>query len=129
MTSKTFAGMQSEALPYRGTFGEPRPARLADLPLPPGPMPSHHRGRPLKAWRYIGVYGPEVMLCLAQVRIGRARQTFWAVWDRAGRSLYERSVLGRGSLRLDTGRAELRERGVGVELRLEEVAGVEVVCQ
>lgn len=119
--------MSFEGLPYRGPFGQPRPTTLADLPLPPGPMPSHHRARPLKAWRYIGVYGPEVMLCLAQVRIGRARQAFWAVWDRADRRLYQRTELGRGSVRLRLGSAELRDAEVRLALTLDESAGVEAV--
>jgi hypothetical protein len=45
-------------------------------------MPARDGLRPLKAWRYVGVYGPEVMLCAAVARIGPARQSFWAVWDR-----------------------------------------------
>jgi hypothetical protein len=117
-----------DALPYRGTFGQRRPQDLAKLPLPPAPMPSHQRGRPLKAWRYIGFYGPELMLCLGQVRIGRARQSFWAVWDRVNRRMYERTVLGSGGLRLGPGWAELSERELRLDLRLEETAGVEVVC-
>jgi hypothetical protein len=91
-------------------------------------MPSHHRGRPLKAWRYIGVYGPEVMLCLAQFRIGRARQAFWAVWDRAGERFYQRTALGRGGVRLEPGRAQLLERGVTLGVVFDEQPGVEAVC-
>ena len=73
------------SLPFRGPFGAERPSPLHALPLPPAPMPSHHRSRPLKAWRYVGVFGPELMACAALVRVGRARQCFWAVWDRRER--------------------------------------------
>jgi hypothetical protein len=112
---------------YRGIFGRSRPAELAALPLPPGPMPSHHRLRPLKAWRYVGVYGQEVMLCAAVVRIGRARQSFWAVWDRRDRRLRERTLLGQGRVRLTPGRVVVNDRGVQLELTLEEEAGIEAV--
>ena len=118
-----------DALHYRGIFGQPRPAALAQLPLPPQPMPSHHRGRPLKAWRYVGIYGPELMLCLAQVRIGRASQTFWAVWDRPGQRLHQRSSLGSGGMQLQAGRAELRHDLIRLDVRLSEQAGVETVCR
>jgi hypothetical protein len=89
--------------PYRGDFGATHPGALANLPLPPAPMPSHDRLRPLRAWRYVGVYGPEVMLCAGAVRVGRARQAFWAVWDRERRRLHERTTLGGGRVRLDRG--------------------------
>jgi hypothetical protein len=90
-------------------------------------MPARHGMRPLKAWRYIGVYGPELMMCMAAVRVGPARQAFWAVWDRGERRLYERSVRGRGPLWLRAGGASLREGGLQVELSLEEQAGIETV--
>ena len=37
------------------------------------------RGRPLKRWRWVGVFSEELMVCAAQVRIGPARQSFWAL--------------------------------------------------
>ncbi len=114
--------------PYRGVFGQNRPAELGALALPPDTMPSHHAGRPLKAWRYVGVYGPEFMFCLAQVRIGPARQAFWALWDRAGHRLYERTAIGRGGIDLRTGRAALRHRRIRVEVVLDEQPGIETVC-
>ena len=114
--------------PYRGVFGQPRPADLVRVPLPPHPMPSHHQGRPLKAWRYIGVYGPEVMLCLGQARIGRARQSFWAVWDRLDRRLYERTTMGVGGVHFARGAAALTAPEVRLDLRLEEGSDIEVVC-
>jgi hypothetical protein len=68
------------------------------------------------------------MLCLAQVRIGRGRQSFWAVWDRHRGTLYERTQIGSGGVRLWPGGASLVDRSVRVELDLAEVAGVETVC-
>ena len=91
-------------------------------------MPSHIGPRPLKAWRYVGAFGPELMLCIAQVRIGRTRQSFWAVWDRRATRLHERTVLGRGGVRLERGQARVRDRGVEIDLRFDEAAGVETVC-
>jgi Protein of unknown function (DUF2804) len=121
-------GVVPPSLPWRGTFGEPRPSSLAGLPLPPGAMPSHFGTRPLKAWRYVGVYGPELMLCVAQVRIGVARQSFWAVWDRERRCLYQRTRIGGGGVRLRPGGASVVERSVRLELELSETAGIESVC-
>ena len=114
---------QSSITPYRGRFGERRPRRLDGVALPPGPMPCRQGLRPLKAWRYVGIYGPELMLCAGQVRIARARQSFWAVWDRS--RLSELTRLGGGAVELATGR--LRIPGIA-DLRLEEVAGVETIC-
>ena len=91
-------------------------------------MPSHDAGRPLKAWRYVGVFGPDLMLCLGAVRIGRTRQAFWAVWDRRRRRLHERTVLGRGRVRLTNGAARLLDPDVQIDLALDETAGVEAVC-
>jgi hypothetical protein len=91
-------------------------------------MPPRQGLRPLKSWRYVGVFGPELMLCLATVRIGPARQGFWAVWDRCRHRLLQRTVLGRGMIRLDLGRARLRDRRLSLDLVLEETAGVESVC-
>ena len=118
-----------DGLPYRGAFGAPRPPALDVLALPPGPMPSHQALRPLKAWRYVGIYGPEVMVCVGAVRIGPLRQSFWAVWDRARGRLHERTRPGRGRLRLATGAVQLDERTVQLDLRLEERAGIETVCR
>src|SRR5437588_2351285 len=106
-------------LPYRGPFGEQRPASLEALALPPKPMPARDGLRPLKAWRYVGVYGPEVMLCVASARIGPARQSFWAVWDRRARRLRDRTVIGRGTVRLAYGHALVADENVSIDLALE----------
>lgn len=91
-------------------------------------MPSRQGLRALKAWRYVGVYGPELMLCIGSVRVGPAHQTFWAVWDRTRGVLHERTTLGGGTVRLAYGRARVVDGGVSIDLALEETAGIESVC-
>ena len=115
-------------LPYRGRFGDPRPAALRELALPPGPMPARQGMRALKAWRYVGVFGPEIMLCVASVRIGPARQSFWAVLDRATGHLHERTRIGSPTVALTPGRARVAEPELEFELTLQETAGIETVC-
>ena len=55
-----------------------------DLPLPPGPMPLRRDGQNRKRWRYVGVFGAELMLCAARAEVGPLRQSFWVMWDRQG---------------------------------------------
>jgi hypothetical protein len=92
-----------EALPLRN-----HPTGLA---VPPARMPLLHGRRPLKRWRYLGLYGDDLMLCAATVRIAGVPQAFWAAWDR--RELRERTVFRPGvvTLRDDAARfgpADLR---------------------
>jgi Protein of unknown function (DUF2804) len=95
----------ASTLPYRGDgTGGP-----ADLPVPPGPMPAWYRGRPLKRWCYVGVFGPELMWCAGSVCVAGVPQTFWAAWDRS--SLVERT-------------RPLCTRGVDVSAGAVRVAGV-----
>ena len=115
-------------LPFRGEFGAARPTALDALPLPPAPMPARLETRPLKAWRYIGVFGPELMLCAATVRIGRARQSFWAAWDREGGRLHERTWLSKGGVQLSYGRALVSDGAARIDIVLAESDGVETVC-
>ena len=85
-------------------------------------MPSHQGLRPLKAWRYVGVFGPELMLCAASVRIGPARQCFWAIWDRRDGRLYERTRLGSTAVELGAGRVRVRDADVEIALELAETS-------
>lgn len=85
--------------------------------------------RPLKAWRYVGVFAPELMICLARVRIGPARQSFWAIWDRETQRLHEDTHIGPGgAVQLEFGRARLTDARVRLDLRLSEESGIETVC-
>jgi hypothetical protein len=91
-------------------------------------MPARLGLRALKAWRYVGIYGPELMLCIGSVRIGPARQAFWALWDRQASLLYEHTVLGRGAVRLERGRARIADGRVELDIELEEDDGIETIC-
>jgi hypothetical protein len=103
---------------------------LATLPLrdrpapgfavPPARMAPWLGRRPLKRWRYLGLYSEGLMLCAARVRIGPLPQAFWAVWD--GLALRERTVFRPGALPLADdgvlrcGPVDLRWRPDGEEM-------------
>ncbi|HWC86929.1 MAG TPA: DUF2804 family protein [Solirubrobacteraceae bacterium] len=91
-------------------------------------MPARQGLRALKAWRYVGIYGPDLMLCLGAVRVGPARQAFWALWDRQASLLYERTVRGRGTVRLEPGRARVADGRVELDIELAEIPGIEAIC-
>lgn len=85
------------ALPWRGP-GEGRP----DLPLPPARLPLR-RGRTLrKQWRYVAAFSDALMVCAARVKVGPVGQTFWAICDRPGGEMVERT-----RRRLPGGRGEV----------------------
>lgn len=63
-------------------------------------------GRPLKRWRYVGVFGDDVMACFGSVRIGPVPQTFWAVLD--GEGLRERTRFLPGAVDLRDGMVRVR---------------------
>ena len=82
------------------------------------------RGRPLKRWRYVGFYGPAVMLCAGDVRVGPLHQQFWAVAER-GRPLRERTALRSAGVAFEGSRTSVRSEGVELSLVAEESGGVE----
>jgi hypothetical protein len=86
--------------------------------------------RPLKRWRYVAVFADELMACAALVRIGPARQSFWALYDRVSGELRERTRLlpRAGEVALAPGRLRIADRGVVLDLALDEQAGVQALC-
>jgi hypothetical protein len=76
----------------------------------------------------VGIFGPELMLCAAAIRVGLVRQAFWAVWDREEQRLYERTRLGRGRLEFGHGRLQVDEPDLRLDVRLAETDGIETVC-
>lgn len=92
-------------------------------------MPLLRGGRPVKAWRYAGLFGEDVMLGAAEVRIGPVRQVFWAVWDRRGRRLRERTrFVRRGRVRVERERLVIADGDVTIDLGLSPGAGLDCVC-
>ncbi len=94
-------------------------------------MPLFRGTRPLKRWRYVGIFCEELMACAAIVRVGPARQAFWAVVSRGeDRRLLERThtLAGRRAVELTPGRLRVRDGGVALNLALAEDAGIEALC-
>lgn len=93
-------------------------------------MPLFRGSRPLKRWRYVGVFGEQFMICAASIQVGPARQTFWAVFERAGGLLLERTRLipRRGTLDLTPGRLRIHDDAVLLDLALGETDGIEARC-
>lgn len=81
-------------------------------------MPLLRDRRPLKRWRYVGIYGPELMLCAASVRIGGLPQAFWAVLDRSTGELAERTAFTPGLVAIADGHLSVRGRGAEIDLAL-----------
>jgi Protein of unknown function (DUF2804) len=98
-------------------------------------LPLLRAGRPLKRWRYVGVFCHELMACAALVRVGPAKQSFWAVHPRPGQPargerLRERTrtLLQRGAIDLARGHMRVHDDGVLLDLELEEDEGVQARC-
>jgi hypothetical protein len=111
-------------LPWRADeHARERPVDLTRLPILRG-------GRPLKRWRYVGVFGPETMLCVGLAHVGGVPQSWWSVWDRTADVLHERTVLlrPRAVVRFGAGRVTVRDGDVAIDLELDEGPGVETVC-
>lgn len=118
----------STVVPWRGPAGA-RPPAAVPLPGDGRRMPLLRGGRPLKSWRWVGCFGPAVMLCAASARIGPARISWWAVWDREQRTLAERTAHGRGGVALGGARVAVRDGPVRIDLALDERAaeGIDTV--
>ena len=93
-------------------------------------MPLFLGTRPLKRWRYVGIFCEELMACAAIVQVGPARQTFWAVLSREDGRLRERThtLARRGAVELAPGRLLVSDGGVTLDLALAEDAGIEALC-
>ncbi len=117
--------MTSASLPWRGPGGD-RP----DLPLPPGPMALRRDGRLRKRWRYVGVFGEEIMLCAARAEVGPLGQSFWVFLDRESRRHDARTILRPGSreVKLDGPRLEIDSPGLRASLRLGQCLPIETIC-
>ena len=90
-------------------------------------MPLARHGNLRKRWRYVGVYGPELMLCVARVQIGPFQQSFWALWDRGGKRRFAHTRLRPGGREvvMEGPLIQLNAGEVSADLRLGEGSSVE----
>ena len=98
--------------------------RDSGIPLPPTRMRTSRRGRPLKRWRYLGAYSPELMACVAEVAVGPMRQSFWAIAE-PGRPIVTRTTLGSGGVSIEGSRGRVEHGDVRIDLTFDEDGGVE----
>ena len=87
-------------------------------------MPLWREGRPLKRWRYLGVYTRELMLCVGDARIGPLPRRWWAVAEPNG-TLHGRSSTRRAGVRLDGAGVRVDAAGALIELELGDCQAVE----
>jgi hypothetical protein len=105
---------------------QPGHARPIDLSR----LPARRGGRALKRWRYVGAFGDRTMLCVGLAHVGGVPQAWWAVWDRERGVLHERTVFVRPRAAVAfpaRGAVRVRDRGVAIDLVVDEVPGVESV--
>jgi Protein of unknown function (DUF2804) len=93
-------------------------------------MPLRSAGQTRKRWRYVGVYGEELMLCAARAQVGPLSQTFWVLWDRgAGEQLSHTALRpGTNEVRMDGPTVEIDARGLRATLTLGQAAPIETIC-
>jgi len=84
--------------------------------------------RILKRWRYVGVWGPDLMLCAGIVHVGGIPQSFWAVWDRERGVLHERTRTRLGRVGIAEHGAGIRDERVRASLAIE-VAGEPIAVE
>lgn len=109
-------------LPARGPA-----VRMLGLPLPPAAAPMFRRWRPLKRWGYVGVYTPDLILCIGDAHIGPVSQRFRAV-ALPGGELHERTTSGPGGVAVGPGHAHVRTGSADIELGWDEGEAVEIAC-
>jgi hypothetical protein len=90
-------------------------------------MPMLRGGRPLKRWRWVGCFGPEVMLCAAVAHVGPVPLSWWAVWDREQRTLAEHTLRRGDAVTVEPGRVHVSDGPVTIDLTVEEGEGVETI--
>lgn len=93
-------------------------------------MPIRYGGNLRKRWRYVGAYGPRLMLCAARVEIGPMGHCFWAIWDREAQRGYEHTRLrpGGSEVLIDDSSVRITAPEARAELRLGAAQPVECVC-
>jgi hypothetical protein len=112
------------------------------VPSAPSQLDLLRGGRPLKRWRYVGIFSEHLMACAALVQVGPARQSFWALYRREQDELRERTrmlpraralqlregAIGQPGTEGEPGHLLIDDGGVVLDLRLTEEAGFRAHC-
>jgi len=85
-----------------------------------------------KRWRWVGAFADNLMVFASTAQAGPASMTFWGVWDRERRRLWERTRRGLPGRRPDVtmrGRAvHVRAGSIEFDLELGEGTPIESMC-
>lgn len=87
-------------------------------------------GQLRKRWRYVAVFGEEVMLCAARAQVGPFAQSFWVLRDRGSGRQWGHVSLRPGSreVAFEGRRLELDADGMRARLELGGAAPIEARC-
>lgn len=114
-------------LPWRGP-----PEERPRLPVPPARMPLLLGRRMRKRWRWVGAFAENLIAFAAVVEVGPAMMTFWGVWDRERRRLWENTRRGfpwsRPEVRMPGRSVHVRARSVEFDLELGDGNPIESMC-
>src|SRR5262249_46580193 len=112
-------------LPWRGDADD-RPA----LPVPPDPMPLLLGRRFRQRRRWGGAFADNRIVFAAIVQVGPAAMTFWGIWDRQRRRLWERTRRDLPGRRREVvmRRDSVRVRSGSIEFDLEFDQGYPIEC-
>jgi hypothetical protein len=85
-----------------------------------------------KRWRWVGAFAESLIAFAAVVEVGPATMTFWGVWDRERRRLWENTRRGypwsRPEVRMPGRSVHVRGRSVEFDLELGEGIPIECMC-
>jgi hypothetical protein len=83
-----------------------------------------------KRWRWVGAFADNLIVFAAIVQVGPASMTFWGIWDRERRRLWERTRRGFPGRRPDVAMpgSSVRVRAGSIEFELELEEGIPIEC-
>jgi hypothetical protein len=95
-------------------------------------MPLLNGRRFRKRWRWVGAFADNLMVFAAVVQVGPSSMTFWGVWDRERRRLWEQTRRGfpgrRREVEMSGRSVRVRAGSIEFDLELGEGRPIECMC-